>query len=76
VPPNWGVWTAVDTALFFAIWHQKHIRVKLNNGLLTNENEETDTLKGEDLVSEASLKCWIEVLACQIRHACQGLLPP
>jgi len=22
---------------------QKHIRLKLNNGLLTNENEETDT---------------------------------
>jgi len=30
-------------ALFVAIWHQKHIRVKLNNGLLTNENEEMDT---------------------------------
>jgi len=25
------------------MWHQKHISVKLNNGLLTNENEETDT---------------------------------
>jgi len=31
--------------LFLALWHQKNIRVKLNNGLLTNENEETDTLK-------------------------------
>jgi len=45
-PPQLGVWTAADTALFVAIWHQKHIRVKLNNGLLTNENEETGTLKG------------------------------
>ena len=26
-----------------AIWQQKRIRVKLNNGLLTNENEDTDT---------------------------------
>jgi len=42
-PPYWGVWSAADTALFAAMWHQKHIRVKLNNGLLTNENEETDT---------------------------------
>ena len=42
-PPNWGVWNTADTALFVAIWHQGHIRVKLNNGLLTNENEETDT---------------------------------
>ena len=40
---NWGVWSAADMALFVAIWHQKHIRVKLDNGLLTNENEETDT---------------------------------
>ena len=31
-PPNWGIWSAADTALFAAIWHQKHIRVKLNNG--------------------------------------------
>jgi len=30
-----------------AIWHQKHIRVKLNNELLTNEIEETDTFKRE-----------------------------
>jgi len=37
--------------------------VKLSNGLLTNEIEETDTLKGEDLVSEALL-------------ACQGLTTP
>ena len=44
--PNWGVRCAADTVLFVAIWHQKHIRVKLNNGLLTNEIEETDTLKG------------------------------
>jgi len=44
-PLNWGVWSAVDTALFLALWHQKNIRVKLNNGLLTNKNEETDTLK-------------------------------
>jgi len=44
--------------------------------LLTNEIEETDTLKGEDLVSEASLTCRIEVLACQVRHACQGLPTP
>jgi len=43
VPPYWEVWSAADTALFVAIWHQKRIRVKLNNGLLTNENEETDT---------------------------------
>jgi len=50
--------------------------VKLNNGLLTNENEETDTLKGEDLVSEASLTCWREVLAFQVRQACQGLPTP
>jgi len=42
-PPNWGVWSVADTALFVATWHQKHIRVKLNNTLLTNENEETDT---------------------------------
>jgi len=42
-PPNWGVWSAADTTLFVAIGHQKHIRVKLNKGLLTNENEETDT---------------------------------
>jgi len=42
-PPNWEVWSAADTALFVAIWHQNHIRVKLNNGLLTNENQETDT---------------------------------
>jgi len=29
-PPNWGVWSAADTALFVAIRrHQKHIRVKL-----------------------------------------------
>jgi len=59
-----------------AIWHQKHMRVKLNNGLLTNENEETDNLKREYLVSEASLTCWIEVLACQVRHASQGLPTP
>ena len=39
--PQLGVWSAADTALFVATWHQKHIRVKLNNGLLTNENEET-----------------------------------
>jgi len=39
--PQLGVCSAVDTTLFVAIWHQKHIRVKLNNGLLTNENEET-----------------------------------
>jgi len=38
-PPYWGVWSAADTDLFAAIWHQKHIRVKLNNRLLTNENE-------------------------------------
>ena len=44
--PNWGVRSAADTALFVAIWHQKHVRVKLNNVLLTNEIEETDTLKG------------------------------
>jgi len=44
--PNWEVRSAADTALFVAIWHQKHIRVKLNNGLLTNEIEETDILKG------------------------------
>jgi len=66
-PPYWGVWSAGDTALFVSIWHQKHIRVKLNNGLLTNKHEETDTefhqiilrlvsyqlfhLKGGDLVS-------------------------
>ena len=61
-----------DTALILAMWHQKNIRVKLNNGLLTNENEETETLKGEDLISEASLMCWIEVLVYQVRHACQG----
>jgi len=42
VPPYWEVWSAADTALFVAIGHQKH-RIKLNNGLLTNENEETDT---------------------------------
>jgi len=54
----------------------KSTRVKLNNGLLTNEIEETDTLKGEDVVSEASLTCRIEVLACQVRHACQGLPTP
>ena len=41
--PRLGVWSEADTTLFVAIWHQKHIRVKLNNGLLTNENEETDT---------------------------------
>jgi len=41
--PQLGVWSAADTALFVAIWHQIHIRVKLNNGLLTKENEETDT---------------------------------
>jgi len=41
--PNWGVWSAADMALFVAIWHQKHIRVKLDNGLLAYENEETDT---------------------------------
>jgi len=29
--------------MYIAIWHQKHIRVKLNNELLTNENEEADT---------------------------------
>jgi len=52
------------------------MRVKLNNGLLTNENEETDTLKGEDLVSESSLTCWVEVLACQVRQSCQGLPTP
>ena len=40
--PNWGVRSGAYTALFVAIWHQKHMRVKLNNGLLTNENEETD----------------------------------
>jgi len=51
-------------------------KVELNYGLLTNENEETDTLKGEDLVSEASLTCWIEVLTCQVRHMCQGLPTP
>jgi len=52
--PNYGVWSAADTALFVAaIWHRKHIRVKLIDGLLTNEIKETDTLKGEDLVSEA-----------------------
>ena len=44
--PNWGVCSAGDTALFVAIWHQKHIRVKLNSGLLTNEIEEANTLKG------------------------------
>ena len=44
--PNWGVHSAADTALFVAILHQKHIRVKLNNELLTNEIEEIDTLKG------------------------------
>jgi len=32
-PPYWGVWSAADTALFVAIWHQKHISIKLNNGL-------------------------------------------
>ena len=32
--PNWEVWSAADTTLFVAIWHQKHIRVKLNYGLL------------------------------------------
>jgi len=41
-PPNWEVWSAADTALSVAIWHRKHIRVKLNIGLLTNKNEETD----------------------------------
>ena len=35
-----------DTALFVAIWHENHLRLKLNDGLLTNENEETNTLKG------------------------------
>ena len=43
VLPYWEVCSAADTALFVAIWHQKQIRVKLKNGLLTNENEETDT---------------------------------
>ena len=51
-PHSWGIWSAADTALLFVenmaskafvIWHQKHIRVKLNNRLSTNENEETDT---------------------------------
>jgi len=41
--PYWGVWSAADTVLFVAICHRKHIRVKFNNRLLTNENEETDT---------------------------------
>jgi len=41
--PIGEVWSAADTALFVAIWHQKHIRVNSNNGLLTNENEETGT---------------------------------
>ena len=42
-PPLLGVWSVAETALFVAIWHQKHIRVKLNNRLLINENEETDS---------------------------------
>jgi len=42
-PPQLGVWSAADTALFAATWRQKHIRVKLNSGLLTNEKKETDT---------------------------------
>ena len=71
--PNWGVRSAVDTALFVATWNQKHIRVKLNNGLLTNKIEDTDTSQGEDLVSEASLTCRIDMHACQVRHGCQGL---
>ena len=33
-------------------------------------------LRGEDLVSEASLTCRIEVFACQVRHACHGLPTP
>ena len=41
-PSQLGVWSAADTTLFVAIWHQKHVRVKLNKELLTNENEETD----------------------------------
>jgi len=36
-PQLGGALSAADTALCVAIWHQKHIRVKLNNGLLTNE---------------------------------------
>jgi len=24
-PTNWGLWSAADTALFVAKWHQKHI---------------------------------------------------
>jgi len=44
--PNRGVRSAADAVLFVAIWHQKHIRVKSNNGLVTNEIEETDTFKG------------------------------
>jgi len=41
--PIGEVWGAADTAVLVAIWHKKHIRIKLNNGLLTNENKETDT---------------------------------
>ena len=74
--PNWGVCSAADTALFVAIWHQKHIRVKLNSGLLTNEIEEANTLKGGNLFTAVSLTCQIEVFARQVRHACQGLPTP
>jgi len=44
-PSRIGGHGAADTALFVAIWHKKStlIKVKLNNGLLTNEYEETDT---------------------------------
>ena len=42
---NFGPLWQRGTALFVAMWHQKahRLRLKLNNGSLTNENEETDT---------------------------------
>ena len=53
--PYWEVWSAADTALFVAIWHQKHIRVKLNNRLFNKRKWRNGHRVSSDIIATCKL---------------------